>query len=213
MNRIFYFSFGCVVGIVVGAIGVGIMMFEKKISGDFIKLFPAEGQGVIGGLPIWQWLRSAEARQIGLYNIAVPKNKHNASLMICSARKGHPYPRLMITDPNNQGIPQEIIIIGKGLEAGVSVTAGDEGKIRDLSLNANIGRTNMITRVDQDLDGIWDGISGPGDMLRMRIAQDMYEVVRSNGVTWAKTDNGLCPIIKDSNGNKTLDRGALTTGR
>lgn len=210
MNRFLRFFVVFILGLSVGAVGVWVMMCAKTVRGDLIKLYPEKWQAVIGNKPHCKWLRSAEGRRIGLYELISPITTKSASLVVCRAREGNVSPCIWIDDTNNTGNPKTITIIGKGQEAMVCLGIDDDGKISDLSLETNWGSTNDVYRLDRDLDGIWDGIKGPGnmDMVHLRFGQEMYLVTISNGVRWAKTDRGFRRIVQE-NGAPQLEGESL----
>lgn len=139
------------------------------------------------------WLSSASVRSVGTFVVSAASRKTNASAAIRTQKAN--FPNVLITDEDQNGAVDSIILIGAGGHS-ISVNLKPDGRFVNYTVSTgDILEPNAVAMVDVDMDGSFDIRVGPGRKVDVNINSNWYQRVSTNGKCFVEIQGVMTEVV------------------
>jgi len=140
------------------------------------------------------WLKSARGRRLGGFFVFTPADASNASALI-HAPKPNQWPQIMITDENQDG-RLDRVLIADSRNRHVTIADDNGDGVFDSHDYATGTSIDSVSYIDGDMDGLADTRFGPSNVVAFRIGSTWRDRVYKDKKHFVEIDGALKQVEK-----------------
>ncbi len=141
-----------------------------------------------------EWLKQAQGRRFGAFEMYTPANSSDAAAMLLPP-KPNPYPQIMITDENQDGQADSVLVCDSQLHH-ISVQDKDGDGIFDSHSYSTGLSGDSLTYIDNDMDGVADSRMSLSNGVAVRVGSVWYDFEHEEGKPYVVIDGDPKPVEK-----------------